>query len=119
MTWKGSIYVSGPENFSNLVSTQKDAMWKSLSIQSSKGSKPSPISPCRDKDMKKLMMEDCTTYQCKPSGRWCHGQLANQLVYNFRTLSLVLQCLLTGCPKSSATVFNKLHLYKPMVFAVT
>ena len=59
MTWKGSIYVSGPENFSNLVSTQKDAMWKSLSIQSSKGSKSSPISPCHDKDMQKLMMEDC------------------------------------------------------------
>ena len=59
MTWKGSIYVSGPENFSNLVSTQKDAMWKSLSIQSSKGSKPCPISPRRDKDRQKLMMKDC------------------------------------------------------------
>ena len=31
MTWKGSLTVLGPENFRDLVSTQKDAMWNSIS----------------------------------------------------------------------------------------
>ena len=58
MTWKGSIYVSGPE-ISVIWYRLKRMQCGSLFRYSSKASKPSPISPCRDKDMQKLMIENC------------------------------------------------------------
>ena len=40
MTWKGSIYVSGPENFSKLVSSQIGAMWSLFRYNHQKAQNP-------------------------------------------------------------------------------
>ena len=60
MIWKGSLTVLGPENFSDLISTQKDAMWNSLSKHSSRHKQTT--APYSEEYMQDLLMRNCADY---------------------------------------------------------
>ena len=102
MTWKGSLTVLGPENFRDLVSTQKDAMWNSLSKQSSRHTQT--YAPYREEYMQDLLTKNCSDYTMQTLRRIV-SWLTHQSVGMYRVQSIYL-----------SFVLQFIHIFKELNF---
>ena len=87
MTWKGSRTVLGPKNFRDFVSTHKDAMWNSLSKQSSRHTQT--YAPYREEYMQDLLTKNCSDYTMQTLKRIV-SWLTHQSVGMYRVHSIYL-----------------------------
>ena len=94
VTWKGSLTVLGPENFRDLVSTQKDAMWNSISKQSSRHTQTYAL--YRDEYMQDLLTKNCSDYTMQTLRRIV-SSLTHQSVGMYRVHSIYLSFVCNLC----------------------